>query len=47
VICGVGPIGGNYHRPDEWMQIDSLSVRAKFIAETILSLAMTPTKTGL
>ena len=47
VICGVGPIGGNYHRPDEWMQIDSLSVRAKFIAETILSLATTPTKTGL
>ena len=47
VICGVGPIGGNYHRPDEWMQIDSLSVRAKFIAETILELAATPTKTGL
>jgi glutamate carboxypeptidase len=47
VICGVGPIGGNYHRPDEWMQIDSLSVRAKFIAETILKLATTPTKTGL
>jgi glutamate carboxypeptidase len=47
VICGVGPIGGNYHRPDEWMQIDSLSVRAKFIAETIMALATKPTKTGL
>ena len=47
VICGVGPIGGNYHRADEWMQIDSLPERAKFIAETILTLASHPTKTGL
>jgi hypothetical protein len=29
------------------MQIDSLSVRAKFIAETIMALATKPTKTGL
>ena len=47
VICGVGPIGGNYHRADEWMQIDSMAERAKFIAETILTLASHPTKTGL
>ena len=47
VICGVGPIGGNYHRADEWMQIDSLTERAKLIAETILALANQTTKTGL
>lgn len=47
VICGVGPVGGNYHRPDEWMQIDSLAKRARFIARTILTLAAQPTKTGL
>ena len=47
VICGVGPIGGNYHRADEWMQIDSLAERAKFIAETILTLASQPTRTNL
>ena len=47
VICGVGPIGGNYHRADEWMQIDSLAERAKFITATILTIASKPTKTGL
>jgi glutamate carboxypeptidase len=47
VICGVGPIGGNYHRADEWMQIDSLAERAKFITSTILTIASQPTKTGL
>ena len=47
VICGVGPVGGNYHRPDEWMQIDSLTQRARFIANTILKLARQRTKSGL
>ena len=47
VICGVGPVGGNYHRPDEWMQIDSLAERARFIAQTILRLASQPTNSGL
>ena len=47
VICGVGPVGGNYHRPDEWMQIDSLAERAGFIAQTILKLARQPTRSGL
>ncbi len=47
VICGVGPVGGNYHRPDEWMQIDSLAERARFIARTILKLAGHPTSSGL
>ena len=47
VICGVGPVGGNYHRPDEWMQIDSLAQRARFIANTILRLARQPTTSGL
>ena len=47
VICGVGPVGGNYHRPDEWMQIDSLAQRARFIANTILRLARQPTTSRL
>jgi len=47
VICGVGPVGGNYHRPDEWMQIDSLAERARFIASTILTLARRQTNSGL
>lgn len=47
VICGVGPVGGNYHRPDEWMEIDSLAERARFIARTILKLASQPTSSGL
>ena len=47
VICGVGPVGGNYHRPDEWMQIDSLAQRARFIANTILKLARQPTASSL
>ena len=47
VICGVGPVGGNYHRPDEWMQIDSLAQRSRFIANTILRLARQPTTSGL
>ena len=47
VICGVGPVGGNYHRPDEWMEIASLAERARFIARTILKLAGQPTSSGL
>ena len=47
VICGVGPVGGNYHRPDEWMQIDTLAQRARFIANTILRLARQPTTSSL
>ena len=47
VICGVGPVGGNYHRPDEWMQVDSLSERARFIAKTIQKLAEKTTNSSL
>ncbi len=47
VICGVGPVGGNYHRPDEWMQVDSLAERARFIARTIQKLAEQNTQTSL
>ena len=47
VICGVGPVGGNYHRPDEWMQVDSLSERARFIAKTIQKLAEKTTNSNL
>ena len=47
VICGVGPIGGNYHRPDEWMEVKSLSERACFIAKTIEALTLKGTRTNL
>ena len=47
VICGVGPVGGNYHRPDEWMDISSLAQRARFIANTILAIGAKRTQTGL
>ena len=47
VICGVGPVGGNYHRPDEWMELKSLSERACFIAKTIQTLTSRATKTSL
>ena len=47
VICGVGPVGGNYHRPDEWMEIKSLAQRARFIAQTIQSLSINVTSTSL
>ena len=47
VICGVGPVGGNYHRTDEWMTISTLSQRARFITNTILTLSKQETMTGL
>lgn len=46
VICEVGPAGGNYRRPDEWMYLKSLSERAGFIAVAILQIAQCSTKIG-
>jgi glutamate carboxypeptidase len=37
-ICAVGPVGGNAHSPDEFLQIDSLVPRAQACAAAILRL---------
>ena len=37
-ICAVGPIGGNAHTPEEFLQIDSLVPRAQACARAILRL---------
>ena len=38
-ICGVGPVGGRAHSPDEYMEIDTLVPRAQALALSILRLA--------
>ena len=38
-ICGVGPVGGRAHSPDEYMEIDTLVPRAQALALAILRLA--------
>ena len=38
-ICGVGPVGGHTHSPDEYMEIDTLVPRAQALALAILRLA--------
>ena len=35
-ICGVGPIGGRAHSPEEYLEIDSIVPRAQALALTIL-----------
>jgi glutamate carboxypeptidase len=37
-ICSVGPLGGNAHRPDEFLRVDSLVPRAQACARAILRL---------
>jgi glutamate carboxypeptidase len=37
-LCGVGPVGGHAHTPDEFLRIDSLVPRAQACARTILRL---------
>jgi glutamate carboxypeptidase len=37
-LCGVGPIGGKAHTPDEYLEIDSLVPRAQAMALAILRL---------
>jgi glutamate carboxypeptidase len=37
-ICAVGPVGGNAHSPEEFLQIDSIVPRAQACARAILRL---------
>jgi glutamate carboxypeptidase len=38
-LCAVGPIGGNAHSPDEYLEVDSIVPRAQAMALTIARLA--------
>ena len=40
-LCSVGPVGGNAHTVDEYLEIASLVPRAQALALTILGLAET------
>ncbi|MFL5282997.1 MAG: M20 family metallopeptidase [Rhodopila sp.] len=37
-LCGVGPVGGHAHTPDEFLRVDSLVPRAQACARAILRL---------
>jgi len=37
-LCGVGPVGGEVHSPDEFLELSSIVPRAQAIALTILGL---------
>jgi glutamate carboxypeptidase len=37
-ICGVGPVGGRAHSPDEFLEIDTLVPRAQALALAVLRL---------
>jgi glutamate carboxypeptidase len=38
VLCGMGPVGGKAHSPDEFLNLDSLTQRAQACARAILRL---------
>ena len=38
-VCGTGPIGGKAHTPEEYIELKTLSQRARFVAATICRLA--------
>lgn len=38
-ICGTGPVGGKAHTEDEYIEVETLSQRARFVAATICRLA--------
>lgn len=38
-LCGVGPVGGKAHTPDEYIELQTLAERAKALALTIMRLA--------
>ena len=38
-ICGVGPVGGKGHTPEEFMEVDTLVPRAQALALAVLRLA--------
>ena len=37
-LCGLGPVGGNAHSPDEYVEIETIVPRAQAVALTILRL---------
>src|SRR5205807_212687 len=37
-ICGVGPIGGRAHSPDEYLEVDSIIPRAQALALAVMRL---------
>ena len=37
-LCGVGPVGGNAHTPEEYLEVDSLVPRAQAMALAILRM---------
>jgi glutamate carboxypeptidase len=37
-LCGLGPVGGNAHTPEEYMEVDSIVPRAQAMALTILRM---------
>ena len=37
-LCAVGPVGGNAHTPEEYLEVDSLVPRAQALALTILRM---------
>jgi glutamate carboxypeptidase len=37
-LCGLGPVGGNAHTPEEYVEIDSIVPRAQTMALTILRM---------
>lgn len=38
-VCGTGPVGGNAHSPEEYVELDSFVPRAQAVALSILRLA--------
>ena len=40
-LCGVGPVGGNAHTPEEYLEVDTLVPRAQAMALAILRLPAT------
>jgi glutamate carboxypeptidase len=41
-VCGVGPVGGNAHSPEEYVDLDSFVPRAQAVARAIQRLAEAP-----
>ena len=37
-ICGVGPIGGRAHSPEEYLEIESIVPRAQALALAVMRL---------
>jgi glutamate carboxypeptidase len=37
-LCGTGPIGAKAHTPDEYCELDSMTMRAKAVALAIMRL---------